>query len=80
MEAAECGFINTDAAFIDATHIKASANKNKYVKKLVKVFPGFFQEVNKKFPETEAAVVDAAYKIPQYLLFLGFYLKFTKSL
>jgi transposase len=34
MEAIECGFIKSDAVFIDATHIKASANKNKYVKKM----------------------------------------------
>ncbi|MDN5294181.1 MAG: hypothetical protein PWQ91_887 [Eubacteriales bacterium] len=29
-------FYHADAVFIDATHIKASANKNKYVKKLAK--------------------------------------------
>lgn len=160
-EAVECGFIEADAVFIDATHVKASANKNKYIKKLVKqqvqkykqellqeinadreahgkepfgeddddntgeggyssksktkeikesttdpesglfckgekercfaytvsvacdrnsfvlgikvapgnvhdsqVFPELFQEVNKKFPETEAVVVDAGYKTP----------------
>lgn len=34
MEAIECGFIKSDAVFIDATHVKASANKNKYVKKM----------------------------------------------
>jgi len=34
MEAIECGFIKSDTVFIDATHIKASANKNKYVKKM----------------------------------------------
>jgi transposase len=34
MEAIECGFVKADAVFIDATHIKASANKNKYVKKM----------------------------------------------
>jgi transposase len=33
-EAIECGFINSNAVFIDATHVKASANKNKYVKKM----------------------------------------------
>lgn len=33
-EAIKCGFIKTDAVFIDATHIKASANKNKYIKKV----------------------------------------------
>ena len=34
MEAIECGFIAADAVFIDATHIKASANKNKYIRKM----------------------------------------------
>jgi transposase len=34
MEAIESGFVRTDAVFIDATHVKASANKNKYVKKM----------------------------------------------
>jgi len=33
-EAIACGFIQADAIFIDATHVKASANKNKYIKKL----------------------------------------------
>lgn len=32
-EAIKCGFIKTDSVFIDATHVKASANKNKYTKK-----------------------------------------------
>lgn len=34
MEAIECGFVKTDAVFIDSTHVKANANKNKYVKKM----------------------------------------------
>ena len=34
MEAIECGFVKADAVFIDATHVKANANKNKYVKKM----------------------------------------------
>jgi len=34
MEVIESGFVRTDAVFIDATHVKASANKNKYVKKM----------------------------------------------
>ncbi|GAB4256978.1 MAG: hypothetical protein Kow00111_01530 [Thermincola ferriacetica] len=34
MEAIECGFVRTDAVFIDATHVKANANKNKYIKKM----------------------------------------------
>lgn len=33
-EAINCGFIKADAVFIDATHVKANANKNKYVKKM----------------------------------------------
>ena len=36
MEAIEAGFLKTDAVFIDATHIKASANKNKYVKQMAR--------------------------------------------
>ena len=32
-EAVECGFIQADNIFIDATHIKASANKNKFENK-----------------------------------------------
>jgi len=35
-EAIKCGFLNTSAIFIDATHVKASANKNKYIKKMVR--------------------------------------------
>jgi len=34
MEAINCGFIKSDTVFIDATHVKANANKNKYVKKM----------------------------------------------
>ena len=29
-EAIQCGFVKADAVFIDATHVKASANKHKY--------------------------------------------------
>lgn len=36
MKAIEAGFLKTDAVFIDATHIKASANKNKYVKQMAR--------------------------------------------
>jgi transposase len=32
----EAGFLKTDAVFIDATHIKASANKNKYIKQMAR--------------------------------------------
>ena len=35
-EAIKCGFIKSDAIFIDATHVKASANKNKYTKKMAR--------------------------------------------
>jgi len=35
-EAIKCGFIKTDTVFIDATHVKASANKNKYTKKMAR--------------------------------------------
>jgi len=35
-EAIKCGFIRADAVFIDATHVKASANKKKYIKKMAK--------------------------------------------
>jgi transposase len=36
MEAIECGFVQADAVFIDATHVKANANKKKYIKKMAK--------------------------------------------
>ena len=36
MAVIEAGFLKTDAVFIDATHIKASANKNKYVKQMAR--------------------------------------------
>jgi len=35
-EAIECGFVQADVIFIDATHVKANANKKKYIKKLAK--------------------------------------------
>lgn len=34
-EAAMCGFLEPDVVFIDGTHVKASANKNKTVKKTI---------------------------------------------
>jgi len=37
LEAVRCGFIDASAAFIDATHIKASANKKKAVNEVVKI-------------------------------------------
>lgn len=36
MEAIQCGFLRTDAAFVDASQVKANANKNKYLKKMAK--------------------------------------------
>ena len=36
LEAIQCGFLRTDAAFIDASQVKANANKNKYLKKMAK--------------------------------------------
>lgn len=36
-EAVNCGFIDASAIFIDGTHIKASANKNKATKEVVEV-------------------------------------------
>lgn len=36
MEAIECGFIKADTVFIDSTHVKANANKNKYVRKMAR--------------------------------------------
>ena len=35
-EALQCGFLKADAVFIDATHVKANANRNKYVKKMAR--------------------------------------------
>ncbi len=43
-EAVEQGFVEPDVLFVDATHVKANANKNKYVKALV-------QEQSKKYQE-----------------------------
>lgn len=43
-EAVEHGFVEPDVLFIDATRVKANANKNKYVKTLV-------QEKSKKYQE-----------------------------
>ncbi len=43
-EAARHGFIEPDVLFIDATHVKASANKNKYVKQIV-------QEQSRKYQD-----------------------------
>ena len=37
LEAVKCGFVDASAAFIDATHMKANANKKKSVNEVVKV-------------------------------------------
>lgn len=37
LEAVKCGFVDASAIFIDATHIKASANKKKAINKEVKI-------------------------------------------
>jgi len=50
MEAIECGFVKADAVFIDATHVKASANKHKYQKmarhRVHKIKRDLLQEIN----------------------------------
>jgi Transposase and inactivated derivatives len=43
-EAIKSGFVDTSAVFIDGTHIKASANRNKAVKALVEVQTKNYQE------------------------------------
>ena len=35
-EAVKHGFVDPDVLFVDATHVKANANKNKYVKQLIR--------------------------------------------
>lgn len=52
LEAAETGFVDATAVFIDATHIKASANNKKYTNELVKLEAKHYQkelleEINK---------------------------------
>ena len=42
-EAVQCKFVDASAVFIDATHIKASANKNKAVNEAVKVEAKHYQ-------------------------------------
>jgi hypothetical protein len=43
-EAARHGFVQSDVLFVDATHVKANANKNKYVKQVI-------QEQTRKYQE-----------------------------
>ena len=52
LEAVEAGFVDASAVFIDATHIKASANNKKYTNELVKIEAKHYQkelleEINK---------------------------------
>ncbi len=52
LEAVNCGFVDASAVFIDATHIKASANNKKYTNELVKIEAKHYQkelveEINK---------------------------------
>lgn len=55
-QAIEAGFINTDAIFIDATHVKASANKNKYNKvKLEKEVRSYQELLEKEINEDRQA-------------------------
>ncbi len=35
-EAIACGFVQADAVFIDSTHVKANANKNKHIRKMAR--------------------------------------------
>lgn len=44
LEAVKCGYVDTNAVFIDATHIKASANRNKKMKEQVKVQAKLYHE------------------------------------
>lgn len=44
LEAIKCGFVDASAVFIDATHIKASANKKKSVNEIVKIEAKHYQE------------------------------------
>jgi transposase len=43
-EAIDHGFVNPEVVFIDSTHVKANANKKKYVKKLVQAQARTYQE------------------------------------
>lgn len=47
-EALKYGFVNPDVLFIDATHVKANANKNKYQKVLVQEQSKYYQELFKE--------------------------------
>ncbi len=44
-EAVHHGFVKPDVLFIDATHVKASANKHKYVKEIVEEQAKKYQEL-----------------------------------
>lgn len=43
-EAVRCGFVDASAIFIDGTHIRANANKKKYVKEIVAIEAKRYQE------------------------------------
>lgn len=43
-EAVTCGFVDAETVFIDATHIKANANKNKYAKEVITIQAKYYQE------------------------------------
>jgi transposase len=45
MEAVKSGFVKAEEVFIDSTHVKASANKNKYIKKKVRKEVRRYQEL-----------------------------------
>lgn len=44
-QAIQYGFVDSDVLFVDATHVKANANKNKYVKKMVEDHSKTYQQL-----------------------------------
>lgn len=44
LEAVKCGFVDASAIFIDATHMKANANKHKATKEMVKIEAKHYQD------------------------------------
>lgn len=51
-EAAECGFVDASAVFIDGTHIKASANKKKTkTEEIIIVAKNYQEQLNKEIAE-----------------------------
>jgi len=64
--------VDAFAVFIDATHIKASANKNKAKNEEIRIaapaniydsvmFDDLYKDVTTGFPEIEMATLDSAY-------------------